>query len=127
MLFFTKGAEKKAFSSKKYPKNDPTYVLKNIKTTLVKKKNYQPPANENSYITKILSDATITITNNEKGEEFSYTPTKTGKYVIILPPGNYHIFVEEPGYEAVSKDIKILDKSSFRPEIIKNFILKPLN
>lgn len=127
ILFFTKGVEKKVFSSKKYPKNDPAYVFKSVKTTLVKKKSYQPPVNEPSFITKILSDATITITDNEKGEEFSYTPTKTGKYVIILPPGNYHIFVEVPGYESVSKDIKIFDKSSFKPEIIKNFVLKPLN
>lgn len=126
LLYFTKGAEQKVFSSKKYPKNDPAYVFKNIKTTLVKKKDYQPPANETSYITKILSDAIITITDNEKGEEFSYTPTKTGKYVIILSPGNYHIFVEAPGYETVSEDLQIFGKSSFRPEIIKNFVLKPL-
>ena len=60
------------------------------------------------------------------GNEYSYVPAETGRYVIILPPGKYNIFVEASGYEPISKDMQLLDKSSFKAEIIKDFVLMPI-
>ena len=116
-LYFEKNGEPKTFSSHKYPANNPDYTFKNIRNSLVKKKDYKPP--EVTYITKTLPDALITVTDDIKGEEFTYIPSKSGKYVIILPPGHYSILVDVPGYDPISEKIRTLDKSSFKQEIVK--------
>lgn len=66
-----------------------------------------------------VSGADITVTNLEDGELFGvYTPNpNTMRYVIILPPGEFEVYVDSPGFEPVSFEVKILGKSSFQPEI----------
>lgn len=49
----------------------------------------------------------------------------TGRYIIILPPGNFNVLVEVPGFELYTEDIEIYGKSSFRSVIKKDYILKP--
>jgi len=122
-LYFDKGGVSKVFSSKKYPKNDPSYVFVNLKTTPVKKKDYIPL--EQTFEMKPLPNALITLTNKENGEEFSYMPAKTGNYVIIIPPGKYNIMVDVTGYKLVSEDIVVLGKNAFKAEIIKDFVFTP--
>lgn len=68
----------------------------------------------------------ITVNETKSGELIgTYVPnSNTGRYVIILAPGIYSISVEAPGCETQSETINILDKSSFKSEIDKNFTLK---
>ncbi|MFH1321479.1 MAG: hypothetical protein ABII90_12620 [Bacteroidota bacterium] len=120
-LYFEKDGEQKFFSSKKYPTHDPAYKFMDIENTLVKKKNYVQP--EITYTDKIISDAIITVTDKENGDEFTYIPAETGNYVIILPPGNYHILVDAYGFKPISEDLRIFGKSSFEAQIVKNFVL----
>ena len=71
-----------------------------------------------------MIDITITDLSNYRvyGE---YTPNElTKKYIMILPPGKYLLNVDCNGFESISEKIEILDKSSFRSEIIKNISLK---
>lgn len=74
--------------------------------------------------TEEMIDITITDLSNYRvyGE---YTPNElTKKYIMILPPGKYLLNVDCNGFESISEKIEILDKSSFRSEIIKNISLK---
>jgi Tol biopolymer transport system component len=68
----------------------------------------------------------ITVTDHKTNEIVgNYVPNgNTGRYVIILAPGIYDITVEAPGFALYSETINILDKSSFLPEIDKDFLLK---
>ena len=43
------------------------------------------------------------------------------RYVIILPPGKFEIFVESDGYEEIYQNIEVLDKSSFQSHIELDF------
>jgi tetratricopeptide (TPR) repeat protein len=69
--------------------------------------------------------AYITVTNIETSEIVgNYVPIeKNGKYIIILPSGKFNINIESEGYQPYSEDIEILDKGSFKAEIIKDFIM----
>lgn len=68
----------------------------------------------------------ITVNETKTGELVgTYVPNgNTGNYVIILPPGNYSITIEAPGCEVKNESINILDKSSFKPEIEQDILLK---
>jgi len=71
-----------------------------------------------------LIDITITDLSTYKvyGE---YSPNElTKKYIMILPPGKYLLNVACKGFNSITEKIEILDKSSFRSEIIKNISLK---
>ncbi len=69
----------------------------------------------------------ISVTDKATGEVYGdYTPdSRTMRYIMILPPGKFHIFVDAPGFEPHEEDIEILDKSSYRPRIDKDFTLIP--
>lgn len=55
----------------------------------------------------------------------NYVPNgNTGRYVMILAPGIYEVSVEAPGFVTYTETINILDKSSFKPEILKDVVLK---
>ncbi len=71
------------------------------------------------------SGVSITV-SNDKGDVFgNYLPNpNTGVYVIIVPPGKYEIAVDAAGYKSVSEKFDVYDKSSFRTEIEKDFVLK---
>ena len=72
----------------------------------------------------LSAEITVTFLNN--GELFGiYTPNPNSlRYVIILPPGEFEIFVDSPGFEPVSFEVKILGKSSFQPEIVRDLKLQ---
>lgn len=72
-----------------------------------------------------VESAEITVTDFYTGDLFGvYTPnSNTMRYVIILPPGEFEVFVDAPGFEPVSFEVKILGKSSFQPEIDKDLEL----
>lgn len=76
--------------------------------------------------TNRAEDAFLTITDNKTGDIVGdYLPNmRNMKYVMILPPGDYNLYVEAPGFHSVSEDIKILDKSDFKAEILKDIKLR---
>ena len=75
---------------------------------------------------KGMEDIYISVTDLETDEEYgSYLPNpNTMRYVIILPPGHYNLFVEVPGFEEYSKDIDILGKGSFKSKLGMDIELK---
>ncbi|MEO6883172.1 MAG: tetratricopeptide repeat protein [Bacteroidia bacterium] len=73
------------------------------------------------------SDVFITVTNKKTQEVYgNYVPnSNNGKYVIIVPPGNYHVDIQAQGFTDLSEDVDVLDKNSFQTEITKNVVLSP--
>ena len=71
------------------------------------------------------SNVIITITNTKNQEIYgNYIPNSiTGNYIMILPPGKYHMQVDLDGYKTHSENIEILDKTSFKTEITKDILL----
>jgi len=67
------------------------------------------------------------VSDKNSGSNYGeYLPNpQTGKYVIILPPGNYTISISSDGLKTLSENIDLADKSSFVNEINKNFVLMP--
>jgi len=78
---------------------------------------------------KQIEDVIIDITDKKTGDLYgSYLPNfNTMRYVIILPPGEYELFVEPLEHKTIIEDINILDKSSFEAEIEKDIIVTPTN
>ncbi|HEU4717912.1 MAG TPA: hypothetical protein VFU15_08755 [Bacteroidia bacterium] len=68
----------------------------------------------------------ITVTNHKTNEIVgNYVPNgNTGRYIMILGPGDYDVSIDAPGFAAYAETINIFDKSSFKPEIDKDFQLK---
>jgi len=69
-------------------------------------------------------DVFITVTSDKNGEIIgNYLPNpRTGKYVVILPPGKYTLDVELFNFKLLSKKLEIMDKVSYQSE--KEFDLK---
>ena len=67
----------------------------------------------------------ISITDSETYEIYGeYSPNDiNSRYIIILPPGKYFIDIDADGFNSISEEIDILDKISFKSEIIKNIHL----
>ena len=78
--------------------------------------------------TNMAEEAFLSITDNKTGDIVGdYLPNRRNmKYVMILPPGEYNLYIEASGFHPISEDINILDKSDFQSEILKNFTLKKL-
>lgn len=76
---------------------------------------------------KIPSNAMIEVFESKSNNTFGQYKVNaaTGKYVMILPPGNYSLDVMAPGYKAHSEKITILDKGSFVPTMEVNMNLLP--
>ncbi len=76
-----------------------------------------------------ISEIIIDVTENKNGELYgTYQPNfRTYKYIMILPPGKYNVYLESPGYKTIEETIEIFDKSSFVPEIIKDIYLQEEN
>ena len=85
-------------------------------------KGYVTPKDTN----QIIKDVFISVLDLQTDDLYgSYmTNPKTGRYIIILPPGKFNVLVEVPGYEFYTEDVEIYGKSSFRSVIKKNFVLK---
>lgn len=73
------------------------------------------------------TDVFITVTDSKTQEVVgTYIPNpNSGRYVMVLAPGNYEMSMEANGFQTVSEKISVLDKSSFRFEISKDIKLKP--
>ncbi len=74
-----------------------------------------------------FSDVFITVTDSKSQEVVgTYVPNaNSGRYVMVLAPGNYEISMEANGFQPLSEKITVLDKSSFKFEISKDIRLKP--
>ncbi|MCW3071046.1 MAG: hypothetical protein JWO44_936 [Bacteroidetes bacterium] len=74
-----------------------------------------------------FTDVFISVTNSKTQEIVgNYLPNpNTGKYVMVLSPGNYEVSIEANGFQAVIENIAILDKGSYKFEITKDIQLKP--
>lgn len=64
-------------------------------------------------------DVLMSVTNDVTGEIVgNYLPNpNTGQYVIILPPGKYHIEVELFGFKLLAQKLDIKDKVSYQSEM----------
>jgi hypothetical protein len=82
---------------------------------------------QNADSTNINSEAALMITSKKTKELFgSYTipSSKKGKYMFYLPPGVYEVSITSAGYKEEKQDVTVLDKSGYKDEIQKNFIIK---
>jgi len=69
-----------------------------------------------------LDNSAITV-NGVRGTEFlgTYTPNQSSqRFVVILPPGEFDVLVTADGKKPVAFEVKILGKSSFQPEIVRD-------
>lgn len=76
--------------------------------------------------TNIKAEVSITINNKKNKSLFGlYTvpAAKNGKYIFYLPPGKYEVNIESPEFKTLQEEITVLDKSAFKPEIAKNFVI----
>lgn len=76
---------------------------------------------------KRFEDIFIQVVDAETDEIYGdYLPNdKTNRYVIILPPGNYYLYIAAYGYKEIYEDLEILDKSSFKSFIEWDFVMEP--
>ena len=75
-----------------------------------------------------LEDVFIQVTDQETDEIYGdYAPNDISmRYVIILPPGKYNMYISALDHEEVFEEIEIFDKASYKHEIDKNITLSPL-
>jgi hypothetical protein len=76
-----------------------------------------------------FEEVLLTVTDMETGEIFGdYRPNRNSwKYVMILPPGKYQLEIYADNHEVITEEITIQDKSSFRTEIKKDYLLKKID
>ncbi|GAB4381049.1 MAG: hypothetical protein Kow0075_12670 [Salibacteraceae bacterium] len=74
-----------------------------------------------------VNNVSITVSDLKTGDLFGvYQPNpNTMRYVIILPPGEFDVFIESPDFEPAAFEVKVLGKSSFKPEIDRDIVLIP--
>ncbi len=82
---------------------------------------------DSSSIAKKEINASITaIDKSTKKIYGKYSPDKrTGKFIIILPPGDFELNVKADGYEPSSETVKIFDRA-LNSEISKDIVLYPV-
>lgn len=101
---------------------------------------YRIRFNENEQIVRIMTGrvclgdtanrpastiAVITALNKSSNEEFMFVPhPKTGKYVLALGAGVYHISIRVDGYSVLEEDLTLSDIGKVEMEKNKNYILK---
>ncbi|CAG0978856.1 MAG: tetratricopeptide repeat protein [Bacteroidetes bacterium] len=73
----------------------------------------------------LAGNVNISVTDNQSMEIYGdYIPNpNTGRYIIILPAGNFNILIEADGHANYSEDLEIFDNNSYVPEILKDFNL----
>lgn len=78
--------------------------------------------------TKKEIDAFISIKNIKTNEELDSKNVNklTGKYIFIVPPGKYQIDITSPGNKPIKENVVVFDKSDFKSEIVKNYVLYDL-
>jgi tetratricopeptide (TPR) repeat protein len=69
----------------------------------------------------------ITVSRSSNGELFGeyQANQRSGKYVIILPPGKYDLFAEAEGFEGWSTQIEILGQDAFVFEKELDILMQP--
>lgn len=74
-----------------------------------------------------LEGASITVSDLASGELYGiYAPNPSSmRYVVALEPGEYDVLITAEGFEPASFEVKILGKSSFQSEIIRDLKLNP--
>jgi len=73
-----------------------------------------------------IENASFTVTDldNPNDPPQFYTPNpKSMRYVIILPPGNFDVYLSADGIQPVAFQVKVLGKSSFQSEIVRDIEL----
>jgi len=128
-LTLEKDSVEKKYSLAKAPLDKPGYTFKDIKISLFPIKDYKPPKKTRPTQTNVIApDAFIMVEDKRSGDlmgEYAPAP-RTGKYIVILPPGEFTMMIDADGFKSHTENIVIIGKSSFRPEIVKNIILTPL-
>ena len=100
---------------------NPTIKLKlNNLTNLINVLDQKIKSLEPNYFAEI--SVTNVLTNTIYGEYKSNT--NKGGVIMILEPGKYELSINAEGFYPSTKTIEILDKSSFVPFAVKDFILK---
>jgi hypothetical protein len=76
---------------------------------------------------KKFNDLYIQIADAETGDVYGdYQPDdRTLRYVMILPPGEYIMYVEAEGYEMIEEEIQVFDKASFKNYLHNDIQLIP--
>lgn len=71
------------------------------------------------------ADVSIIVTNTTTKKEFgNYVPNPvSGRYVMILPPGEYSVDIDLSPFEKYSEKLIVIDKVGVRQEIEKNIVL----
>jgi len=67
----------------------------------------------------------ITVTNTASNYEYSFVPhSKTGRYVMALPAGNYKLVTHAKGFVRQKEEFSVSDLGKINLERSKNFVLK---
>lgn len=76
-----------------------------------------------------IKEAVISVVDLDTNKKYgSYmTNPASGRFVLILPPGNYKMIVEVTGYEVYAENVEIFGKGSRKNLIEKNIYLIPSN
>lgn len=76
---------------------------------------------------KNFEACTIEVIDSKSNDTFGQykVNSATGRYAIILPPGEYDIIIDAPGFKQASERVKVLDKASFQTVIEKYFVIQP--
>ena len=117
--------EVKKYTPETFPKDASGFEWMETRSKKLPIPNYKPVAAETkSILNKPGVDVSINVLDPASGDIIgSYKPSKKGTYVIILNPGNYKLEVEADGYDKISEDLNIYDKSSYLPTILKDITL----
>lgn len=71
--------------------------------------------------------ATITVTSTDptNGDVNIFLPNPNSmRYIMVLPPGEYNMLVEAPGFDSIERTIRVLGKGSFQSELTEDIQLK---
>lgn len=67
----------------------------------------------------------ITVTNTATNYEYTFVPhSKTGRYVMALPAGNYKLVTRSKGFVRYKEDLSVSDMGKVNMERTKNIVLK---
>lgn len=76
--------------------------------------------------TKTTIEASISIFDAQHQEiETKDVNKKTGRYIFIVEPGKYRVEISSPGHKSFKEDINVYDKSDYRVELEKDFLVVP--
>lgn len=88
--------------------------------------NFIPPKDRLESVTRPVGDAFINVYDRNTDDLVgSYIPVPgTGRYCMILPPGQYLLEAEADGYSFFTEEFDILGKGSFSVKLEKDILLE---